>query len=43
LKNLINNAPAAKVDENEKKREEKYFDVDKTPQFMDFDSSDSKQ
>jgi hypothetical protein len=36
LKNLLNNSPI-KVDENEKKREEKYFDTQSPPEFIDFD------
>ncbi|MFN8288606.1 MAG: AsmA-like C-terminal region-containing protein [Chitinophagales bacterium] len=38
LKNLLNNTPTP-VDEKEKKREEKYFDVKEQPQFIDFDES----
>ena len=38
LKNLMHNT-APKIDENEKKKEERYYDVKETPKFMDFDSS----
>ncbi|MFN8298569.1 MAG: AsmA-like C-terminal region-containing protein [Chitinophagales bacterium] len=38
LKNLLNNN-TPKVDENEKKREDKYFDVKEQPQFMDFEDN----
>ena len=38
LKNLMNNSAPAKLDDNERKKEERYFDV-KTPQFMEFDST----
>lgn len=37
LKDLLNNS-RKKIDENEQKREEKYFDVKEEPQFMDFDT-----
>jgi hypothetical protein len=36
LRNLLKGT-TPKVDENEKKREEKYFDVKEQPQFMDFE------
>lgn len=36
LKNLLNNSPV-KVDETEKKREDKYFDTQSPPEFIDFD------
>ncbi len=39
LKNLINNK-ADIIDENERKREDKYFNVKSQPQFMDFDSTE---
>ena len=38
LKNLLNNTPQP-IDEKERKREEKYFDVKEQPQFLDFDES----
>lgn len=38
LKDLLNNT-RKKVDENEQKREEKYFDVKEEPHFMDFDTT----
>jgi predicted solute-binding protein len=38
LKNLINNT-SVRMDENEKKREERYFNTSQQPQFMDFDST----
>ena len=39
LKDLLNNSKR-KIDENEQKREEKYFDVKAEPQFMDFDTTE---
>ena len=39
LKNLIHNTNVPKLDDNERKKEERYYDVQKKPQFMDFDSS----
>ncbi len=37
LRNLIKGKPANPMDPEEKKREEKYFDVKEQPKFMDFD------
>ena len=41
FKNLFNNTPVvtSQADQNEKKKEEKHFKVQQTPQFMDFDTS----
>ena len=39
LKNLLRNAPK-KIDEQEQKREEKYFDVNEQPEFLDFDADE---
>ena len=35
----MHNTVPAKLDDNEKKKEERYYNVDKKPQFMDFDST----
>jgi uncharacterized protein involved in outer membrane biogenesis len=39
FKNLMNNKPVAKGNPEERKREDKYFNTDQQPQFMEFDSS----
>jgi hypothetical protein len=39
LKNLFSNKPVKK-DENETKREDKYFKIEEQPQFIDFDEED---
>jgi hypothetical protein len=38
LKNLMNNT-TPKMDENEKKKEERYYDIKETPKFIDLDSA----
>ena len=39
LKNLLHNTTPAKLDDNERKKEDRYYDVQKKPQFMDLDST----
>jgi len=39
FKNLLHNKQPAKLNENEKKREERYYQIEEKPKFMDFDSA----